>query len=450
MRIRLGRGSVVVDDPTERILESLRQFRHLSDGSGEYEDMFSLSEDGKVLVTLPGFAKRILGLSDGAKIVDSRVPLPRPDVSAVSKALDPVWADAILLALDAGGGTISMPEMFGSARAAAAIIGAFPRDELMLRGAPLCVLAVKDRDVARESARIMRAMLPGRDIGVMSNRLYTDSDDIVVCTYSAMEFLPAKQVGILICDDIGHIDAERAKSISALRDAARWGILTTPAGGDQPLKADVEGLLGPCAAIVSYADAVKAGIAAGVKVCWLQAPQGRCRGIAPLKILEGLAIQDNKEFCELVAGIVRNVSSDRCCIVCAESPAASAAIAGLAGTPRMDRKVSAKERRVLAKDVLSGEVRKVVATYDEAPHGAPYEVVVVATCHGGDAIERMIPWRAARHPGDCSYIVDFSHDWDVQNGRPGMIRRNDEARQRCYAELGFGQMAIGDVHQLPF
>ena len=45
--IRSGYASVVVEDPPATLLEGLRRFRRDEDGRGEYENLYSLSFDGK-------------------------------------------------------------------------------------------------------------------------------------------------------------------------------------------------------------------------------------------------------------------------------------------------------------------------------------------------------------------------------------------------------------------
>ena len=69
----------------------------------------------------------------------------------------------------------------------------------------------------------------------------------------------------------------------------------------------------------------------------------------------------------------------------------------------------------------------------------------MATCGGKDAASRRIP-----RGGKRAYIVDFTHDWDVHNGRSGRLRLNDEARTVRYKEMGFSQIRLEDPSQLPF
>ena len=66
--IFLGRGSVVVENPTRRIKEGLRSFNHSRDG-GHYEDLFFMSQSGDTMSTLPGYAGRIMDLCPEAKII---------------------------------------------------------------------------------------------------------------------------------------------------------------------------------------------------------------------------------------------------------------------------------------------------------------------------------------------------------------------------------------------
>ena len=77
--IFLGRGSVVVENPTRRIKEGLRSFNHSRDG-GHYEDLFFMSQSGDTMSTLPGYAGRIMDLCPEAKIRDNVTKSPNGDV----------------------------------------------------------------------------------------------------------------------------------------------------------------------------------------------------------------------------------------------------------------------------------------------------------------------------------------------------------------------------------
>ena len=63
-------------------------------------------------------------------------------------------------------------------------------------------------------------------------------------------------------------------------------------------------------------------------------------------------------------------------------------------------------------------------------------------------VKRRIPGRLAI--GEPAYIVDFLHDWDIHNRRPGYLYRNDIARMTQYEQYGFAQYKFKRVEELPF
>ena len=111
--IRIGRGSIVVEYPSQELMSGLSRFRHGSDGSGEYEELYTLSREHHSLVTMPGFAERVIGLCPEDAVKDERVPMPEPDVE---KALEGaafarvgVVAPEPVLALTGRGVAVSVP-----------------------------------------------------------------------------------------------------------------------------------------------------------------------------------------------------------------------------------------------------------------------------------------------------------------------------------------------------
>lgn len=185
MTVHLGRGAVIVETPTRGLCEGLRQFVHRKDG-GEYEDVYTLSEDGKTLITLPGFANRVKGLcAPNSRILDERIPMPDPLLDAATVGCD-VWKDAVCRAVCACGGVVSVPHIFGTAEMAAAILRAFPRERLRDRGTPLSVIAAKDGPDARRLADDLSRILPEREIDFITARRCSTSEDVIVAPYDAM------------------------------------------------------------------------------------------------------------------------------------------------------------------------------------------------------------------------------------------------------------------------
>lgn len=451
MGIHISRGSIVVTDPPRDLMESLRRFRRDDSGEGEYENLFTMSEDGKRLVTMPGFASRVIRIAGKGytRIYDGRLPMPPANCEAAMEGLHECWSNVVHSALKAEGGVISIPDVFGNVNMVAAILRAYPRDALIDRGTPFSIIAFRDRDYAKQAMRTLRKMLPGRDIGLFVSGTYTDSDDIIVTTYASLKDAPCWQAGVFVaCDLSSGYFQEHAEGVSAFRNAARWGVYTTPLGGAMESDIVIEGLFGPACASATYADAVSGGFAAPIVVCWLMAPKIELGSCPPI-MLEAMAMQENEGFCKMVSDIIRRTPPELGCLCCCDSRALNERIAGKTeGVASVHRRTPAKARELIVRGIESGTVRKAVYSEMDMPQ-SDHGVEVIATCRG-DAARLRMPGRPSKGPNDRSYVVTFCHDWDMHNGRPGYLARNDEVRKRRFQELGIRQMFFESVEQLPF
>ena len=200
MGIHIGRASLIVEDPSQELKESLRFFRRNLGGEGRYEDLYVLSEDGKRLVTMPGFADRVIRIARKGctRVYDERVPMPKPDMDKAQQGLHECWRGVVSDALKNEGGVISIPDILDEAEVAAAILRAYPRDSLVDRATPVSVVAARDRNCAVRIMRRLREILPERDIGLIASGTYTDSDDVVVSTYAALRDIQSWEVGVFI------------------------------------------------------------------------------------------------------------------------------------------------------------------------------------------------------------------------------------------------------------
>ncbi len=442
MKAHLGNGSIVVNEPDEKILRSLVRFRHANDGSGEYEDLYSYSSDRDIMVTMPGFAKRISKMVD--RVVDERVRMPDPDRSTYER-IDGAWRPVIEKAVEEGGGIISVPDVFGIAGAAAAIIGAYPKDGLIDRSTPMCLVAVGDADTARSVGYELRKLMPEREVGI--NR--SDSEDIVVASFSTMRDVMLSAVGILVCAIDGPLkdaaESLRAESISSVRNAARWGVASSPFGGPYDPDMAEEGLFGPFVASATYDDAVKAGTCAPVTVCWLPAPRPNAPSVsAPLEVLEKIAHDDNPMFADMVKDIFRATPNDVGMLMQARKGKLSR-FAPL-GVLTLDKKNS--DRKRVIEDIVCGTIRKAVVQEDLLPRNTR-QAMIASSC-GGISSVRNFPCWIKDGEGDRAFVVDFMHEWDVHNGRKGRLAMNDDARKSRYREMGFSQVALNGIDELPF
>ena len=450
-RIEIGRASVVVSDPDERLLESLRAFNREDGGQGQYENLYTIGSDGKTIATLPGFANRVRKLTRQPRIIDKRIPMPNPDFESAMNGMHEYCAECVIRMLKSGGGIVSVPEVIGCEAIAASIMRAFPRSSLLDRGTPLSVVITSNRDEAFRIARALRRLMPNRDVGVATPGSYTDSEDVIVSTYGALCDIPCNAVGVLLSDGLPDYRVDNcASSVSAIRNAARWAVCESPLGGPVDVSIMHEGLFGPLVATTTYSDAVKAGAAAPITVCWLSSPKPNSpSGSAPFKMLEAIAMQSNPRFCGLVADIIRNTNPETGAVMVTKLRAMAVGVMKLLpGVAKITRLSSGAERRSVLEGLATGDIRKAIICDGDFKLASSCRVMVVASCEGGGSIRR-IPWMESKC-GERSYIVDFSHEWDVHNGRPGMLAMNDMARERRYTELGFCQVRCGGVNELPF
>lgn len=433
-----SRGSIIVENPTDAIKKDLRFF---NGNTGTYEPLYTLSNDGSVLATMPGFFGRVSKL---CKVEDRRVPMPDPDMESALSDIPEVWRPVARRAIENGGGIVGIPRAIG-ADVVSAIMKAFPYDALLDRGTPMTVIATSDRERVRRLCYALRRRMPERDIGMYPSL----SDDTVICTYTQIDESPLHFAGMFIFMDID-VALDNVEYISEAKNAARWAFRMTDYGDCPDTDIRLEGLFGPCVAKASYADAVSAGAVAPVTVCWLPAPQGNPLGSAPFGVIEAMSMQKNNPFCSMVAQIMRDTPADTGVIMFAEPEAMLERIAALVPDATMlSAKAKVAEKHVIYDNMESGAVRRALVSYHEYIPVCEH-VVIAATCKGSCMAAARIPWKRPAGPEDRAYIVEFTHKWDLHNGRPGSLARNDEARMRRYRELGFRQMFVNCVEQLPF
>jgi len=130
--------------------------------------------------------------------------------------------------------------------------------------------------------------------------------------------------------------------------------------------------------------------------------------------------------------------------------------------------VNAKERKVIYDAMNRGEIRKIMSTYvyKQGVNFPQLSIVINAGGGGSDIVARQIPGRESRSIDgkDTAYLIDFWHDWDTavskyvdkRTGREtqrqvaGPVLKDDRSREKCYTELGFNQVWIDSIDELPF
>lgn len=457
-KIHIGRGSIVVEDPEDIILDELRWFRRDENGVGQYENIYTISENNghKTLVTMPGFADRLVKISNGEGVCDERMPMPKPDLVAAARGLHECWFDVVGKAVKNCGGIVAIPEILGCVNMAAAILRAFPMERLLERGTATSLVVAKNREEARAIAFALRKVMPERDVGLLTPGTHTDSDDIIVTSYGAMKDMSCWAVGVLIACNLEDCEIMPwVEELSAVRNAARWGIYTSASGGGFVSDVAIEGIFGNAIAQATYADATKSGCAEPIMVCWLPAPPPiNGVGYGNFRLVEAQAIQNNPVFCQMVAEIMERTPSSMGCVCCTELKAVTAKIAAAirngVSFEVLRKRIDPKLRRIARDNITSGNACRAIISYDAPLNMTPQSVMIVATCKGGDLVMKRLPWKVSSDDNGRAYIVDFKHQWDFHNGRPGFVAINDESRRNMYKEFGFRQMYLNNIDQLPF
>jgi len=452
-----------------------------------HEDLFDESNDeqGELLVTMPGFAHKVLEYfrSNGIpwRFMDARTPMPAPNYARAFHGLRPYQVPLVGTMLKSGGGILSAGTGTGKTAVSAAVIRAYDRAELCSRGTPLCVFACPDRDINRKNWEEFHRWLPDRNIGlIMSGARNVQSDDVVCCTIDSLDHIDPDSVGILIVDEM-HTSASRTRSerIAMFRKARKWGVSATPTGRFDGADAVSEGLYGPVVATFSYQDGVKSGALVPITVLWLPAPPPVC-GLSTYakfkkrdaKIRHGSTIND--DFAMAVAEIfnctpkdtqilgvmqfieqmqhVSKFCSGTGCVHAETNPAKLASFPNVSAIKPSDRKRIYDAFR-------TGELTSMLSTmvWSTGVDFPGLSVVVNIGGGGSDIVAKQIPGRASRKSDgkDHAYIVDFVHKWDREDpegrsGRPGPLLSNDFARRRAYKSLGFEQVSCNRISELPF
>ena len=458
--IKLGWGSLEVKDPPDFLADKLRIFRRAVDGRGRYQELSWMS-DG-TLVTLPGFAKRVLSMCDG-RVFDKRRPLPEPDMDAALDGLRDYQVPVVKDLIAARGGVASLPMAFGKTHVIAAVIKAFPHEEMVVRDTPLVVVVEPSVELVTQTYDKLGAIIPGRTVGKLTGRSTVETDDILVTTYESLKNVDLDSIGILIADEV-HCSASkvRADLISRVRNAARWGMSATPTGRFDGADLLVEGMFGPIAARRTYDDMVKDGILAPIEVIWLPAPKPAFISEGSYPDLVASVTRKNAAFVEMVAKLLERIPDDMKTICFTEHVKLMAEIAKIApdipyvhGESSNVLKLTKADRDQRRKQLESGEIKKILSSYvwKEGVDIPDLSVVISTSCGGSEIAASQIPGRLARlTEGKAKgWLIDFGHRWDMaRNGHPGRLLLNDRARMNRYRELQFDQTFVNSIDEVPF
>lgn len=472
--------------------------------TGEYRELYSISghitPDNRFeqrLVTLPGFLCRVKNLlrAQGYEytIVDKRTPNPNPDYAKAFEGLRDYQCACTYAALASGGGIIACPTGWGKTHIIASIIKAYSHDELCMRNTPKVVVATPEQDITRKDFNDLVKLLPDREIGLVMTGSKHFSDDVQVITLQSLPLLDCDDIGIFIVDEVHTAASEkRMEVIMSARRALKWGVSATPAGRFDGRDLVTEGLFGPLVYQRTYAEGVADGALVPIKVYWVKAPVPEhvrnlhCASSMGLenymkfKTRSGKyrnGVDRNDEYNQIVAQLLTKIPPElqTLCIlqhldhmdkmvyhcpgiktVHAEESADNLRKKGCNNLLPVPK----KDRRQTYDDMNSGTCRKIVSTYvyKQGVNFPQLTVVVNAGGGGSDIVAKQIPGRESRNIGEGkpnAFLVDFVHEWDTltdKNGRvrPGPILKDDKSREKAYTDLGFDQVWLDTIDELPF
>jgi superfamily II DNA or RNA helicase len=488
-RIRYGDTYVSVSPEWPLQLEKALTYKHKSlttdpeaEGAGKYRRKATL-ETAKLyvedtsggipeLLTMPGFASLVKAkmAGQGFKVehVDERSEMPRPvGVLAASALLRPYQLDCLTAAAWSRGGIISCPTGYGKTHVMAALAATFPRGELLrARMAPLTVVVAPTKDIADKNWADFKEILPGRDIGLTHSSKKVESGDIVVCVAASLDNVPLEECGLLIYDEVHTLT--RNKALAALRagKALRYGFSATPTGRYDNADIVVEGVFGPVVYACDYQTAVGHGAIVPLEVLWLEAPEPAwwCKGEFDKVKAYRRGVWRNQPYNELVARVVGRApaNSQVLCVVDKIAhmdnllPLMPGAVAVHAETSQKNLSdrgnnntpaVSFKQRAQIYDDIKHGRTTRVVSTgiYRAGVSFPGLSVLVNAEGMGSEIIAGQLPGRASRTSAgkEKAWIVDFRRSWDLDNrGNPGLLLRDDMAREAVYKKIGFNQKKV--------
>ena len=506
--LTLGDGFVAIRPFPETLLPKLRYWkrslvfnqrthRREMQATGEtlYRIEEGVSEDGtpvKTCITLPGFAKRckdhLVACGWGVDVVDSRTPMPEPDIAKAMTGLREYQYELVYDMLMSGGGILSGATGLGKTHCMKAMCNAYSHEALMARGTPTIVVAVPDKDITRKNFNDLTALLPDRKVGLVMSGSRNFSDDIQVITLDSLHLLNADDVGVLIVDEMHTASSDtRASELLRFTKARTWGVSATPDGRFDGKDVVAEGIFGPIVARFSYADGVKAGCLVPVTVYWIDCPEPNIGLECYLRYKTRdqrykWGVYDNRMRNEMIGRIFAGMPQSmqalgmlqftkhmekvlRGCAKAGCNPMPTQAHAGTdpAAFPPSSfwhvKAVTAKERKAIYADMKAGAIRQAISTHvwKQGVDFPGLSVVVNIGGGGSEIVSQQVPGRASRKVDgkDRAYIVEFRHGWDVTRGKsgretPGPVLRDDESRRKIYAELGFEQINLENERGLPW
>lgn len=460
---------------------------------GETVELFKLGKavlsDGTCvskLDALPGFAHRILqffsdeGWQIRTRDLRTRMPAIRWDDAMFG--LRPYQMELVYKALYSGGGILACATGAGKTRMAAAIIKAFSHDDMCNRQTPLAVMTCTDKDIAKKNWQDLKDVFPDREIGLIMSGVNQPSMDIQVITTDSLHRIEADQIGIMIVDEVHTVATEaRAAKILAARKALRWGLSATPTGRFDGGDLLTEGLVGPVVCEFSYKDGVAAGALVPITVYWVDVPEPDVglRWFTALKSRDACyrhGVDKSRVQNALTVEILKRIPTEMQSLCIMQRTEQMNELVGMyPGIRYIHAKtsdselaehrqnnllgISPKERSRIYDEFASGKIRQILSTmvYKQGVNFVDLQVIVCPSGGGSDIAAGQIPGRGSRRTDgkDHAYLIDFWHPWDLRldkEGRTksGFLLHDDEKRRAKYHELGFEQIRVGSIGEIPF
>jgi len=365
----------------------------------------------------------------------------------------------------------------------AAIIRAFSHEQLKLRGTPTVIVAAPEKDITAKNYTVLQQALPDRDVGLVMSGHKKFSNDVQVITLNSLHLVDPSEVGLLLVDEVhAAATAVRTEDLLSMRMAIRYGFSATPAGRFDGADMVTEGLFGPVVYRRTYQQGVQDGALVPIKVFWLPSPHPDCGldtyyAYSKREALYRHAVDRNSGQNKLITDIVQRTPNKHQLLCIMQhvdhmnrlAPAAGPAVTYVhAVTSASDLvargfrnilAVSPKQRKAVYDGMNDGSIRKVMSTYvyKQGVDFPALSVIVNAGGGGSSIVAEQIPGRESRNIEDKfeSYLVDFHHPWDVvtdEKGKkkPGPVLKDDNARRSVYEDVGFEQVWLESVDQLPF
>lgn len=485
--VELLPGALRIKNPPASLGDKLRYWRkslvwdgrtHSRKVNGAFEDLYYRDDSSGDIITMPGFASRVVSACSTAgrevSLSDFRKPMPAYDLEKAAEGLREYQIPLMVKMVMSGGGILSAATGAGKSHIMAAMIRAYDSSELAERGTPQIVMAVPDKDITRKNWELMRELFPDREVGLVMSGVRKESDDIQVITLDSLHLLDPSMCGVFIADEVHTASSAcRAAEISRFRDCARWGFSATPTGRFDGGDMVTEGLFGPVVSSFTYEDGVRTGALVPIDVVWVNAPEpdidmNRYSECSDRDYRIRWGVKRNSGFAGMVSDIMRRTpdSLQSLCFTqwldqmdfihqrCPEIPYVHADVSeGRGGLSA----IKPSERKKIYGMMASGEIRKIFATYvyKQGVDFPGLDVVVNASGGGSDIVAKQIPGRASRKSDgkDRAWVVDFWHGWDTCGGsrpRRGPLLACDYSRRKAYDDLGFSQQWVDSVDSIPF